>query len=80
MMTRISAQERLGAVNDRAVAFGSLESDAAGSHMELLQQNAGLDRAPAAPGAKADPGVLASMGIGVVMAPPEAAEEALSDG
>lgn len=85
MLNRLTAEERLASVGDQALASGALEPEAAERRMAWLEDAAGCEKpAPA----KANPNVLAAMGIGVVTAPvstpisavPETAGKGLSDG
>lgn len=85
MMPRIDAGERLAAINDRALAFGSLSKfDAERIGQRLEAAAAGV---PAQRPAKANPAALGDMGIGVRTAgpaasgePSAASEKGLSDG
>ena len=67
MMGRIEAGERLAAINDRAIAAGNLQPGDAGRILRRLEDQARGARSRVA---KATPGMLAGMGIGMVSVPP----------
>lgn len=62
MLPRIDAEERLNAIGDSSVAFGTVDQDAQRQAISALRRSAGMRRARAA---KATPGALGRMGIGV---------------
>lgn len=77
MLPRLDASERLAAINDRALAFGSFDKDTASKMLDRLQRVSGGERRRRS--IKATPEVLAGMGIRIVGAPAEGAESNVSE-
>lgn len=77
MLPRLQAEERLNAINDRAVASGAAKKHDARQMIQRLEKAARPRRGKAA---KANPATLAGMGIGVVGSPSEPSQEPVNDG
>jgi hypothetical protein len=78
MLPRLDAEETLSAINAQGLAYGSLPRQEARRMKDRLERAARGGRRLKA--AKASPGKLAAMGIGVVSAPSTASQEGISDG
>lgn len=76
MLPRLKAEERLNAINDGAIAAGTMEADDQRTVIESLRDEAGLTRPRVA---KAQAEDLAGMGIAMTVVEP-GAKRAVSDG
>lgn len=77
MLPRLQAEERLNAIADGQVSFGTMERRNQEAVLAALHRDAGVAKAKPK---KANEQVLASMGISVRTPASKAAEKAPSDG